>query len=252
MKKILFIFLLLFSMASHGQLFTFYSSASTASFSPSDIDSMQLWLASDYGITKDGSNKVSAWADKSSNANNAVNSGSLKPLWVNAQIDSKPVIRFAAASTQFLYFTRFHLINYSMFIVYKQSGSSNAILGTNYLSQSYTSDALLLNYSGSIYHQSYSSNGHYIYRTSQSTTAYHLIEFLQHGDTSNIYFEGANQTFSVGGGQPITPYYSGLGYSSYGFWSGDIVEILIYYKKLKPVDRIKVEGYFHGRYPTVL
>ena len=56
---------------------------------------LQLWLKADAGITKDGTNNVSAWADQSGNSHHADQSNSTaQPLWVDNVINGKPVIRF--------------------------------------------------------------------------------------------------------------------------------------------------------------
>ena len=56
---------------------------------------VQLWLKADAGVTKDGSNNVSAWADQSGNAHHADQTAATsQPLWVDNVINGKPVIRF--------------------------------------------------------------------------------------------------------------------------------------------------------------
>ena len=60
------------------------------------ISGLKLWLdASDTTtITKDGSNLVSVWGDKSGEGNDlAQATGSSQPLWVDSVLNSKPIIR---------------------------------------------------------------------------------------------------------------------------------------------------------------
>lgn len=67
------------------------------SFSPSDISGLQLWLDADDSstITKDVSDKVSIWADKSPQSNNIIqNTQVWKPVWLASQFGSKPAINF--------------------------------------------------------------------------------------------------------------------------------------------------------------
>jgi len=65
-----------------------------ASFSPDDLDSLALWLKADAGITKDGSNRVSAWASQVGSYSVTQGTGSKQPLYVASQINSLPIIRF--------------------------------------------------------------------------------------------------------------------------------------------------------------
>lgn len=60
---------------------------------PDDISGLQFWVRSDLGVTKDGSDNVSAWADQSGNGRN-VSEATNQPLWVDNVINGKPVIRF--------------------------------------------------------------------------------------------------------------------------------------------------------------
>lgn len=63
-------------------------------FVPTDIAGCVLWLRSDLGITKDGADKVSAWADQSGNGNDVEQAGAgNQPLWIDAQINGYPCIR---------------------------------------------------------------------------------------------------------------------------------------------------------------
>jgi len=58
---------------------------------------LKVWLDADDSstITKDGSNKVSQWNDKSGEANHVSNStAGSQPLWVDSAQNSKPLIRF--------------------------------------------------------------------------------------------------------------------------------------------------------------
>ena len=48
----------------------------------------------DLGITKDGSDLVSAWADQSGNDDHLANPTANKPLWVDNQVNGYPIVRF--------------------------------------------------------------------------------------------------------------------------------------------------------------
>lgn len=68
---------------------------------PSDISGLQLWVKSDTGITKDGSDLVSQWDDQSGNSRNLTEATN-KPLWVNSLVNGYPGIRFDGSNDQLL------------------------------------------------------------------------------------------------------------------------------------------------------
>ena len=65
-----------------------------APIAPDEIQGLKMWLAADMGITKDGDNRVSRWADQSGNGYDAISSGADKPLLVEGLLNGKPVLRF--------------------------------------------------------------------------------------------------------------------------------------------------------------
>lgn len=64
------------------------------------LGNLVAWFDADDAstITKDGSDYVSEWADKSGYGNNAHATGSARPLWVDDQANSRSVIRFDGSS----------------------------------------------------------------------------------------------------------------------------------------------------------
>jgi hypothetical protein len=63
------------------------------SFLPTDIASLEIWVRSDLGITKDGGDAVATWADQSGNGND-FNHVTNKPTWVDSQINGEAVVKF--------------------------------------------------------------------------------------------------------------------------------------------------------------
>lgn len=62
---------------------------------PTSIPGCLGWYRANLGITKDGSNKVSIWADQSGNGHHAnQETGANQPLWQDAQINGHPSIQF--------------------------------------------------------------------------------------------------------------------------------------------------------------
>jgi hypothetical protein len=54
-----------------------------------------LWLKADAGITVNGSNQVTQWADQSGNNNHAVSDGTTLPTLLNNTINNLPVVNFS-------------------------------------------------------------------------------------------------------------------------------------------------------------
>ncbi len=67
-------------------------------FWPTRIGGCVLWLRSDLGITKDGSDLVSAWADQSGAGNDATQgTAANKPTWLASQVNGYPALQFNIA-----------------------------------------------------------------------------------------------------------------------------------------------------------
>jgi len=66
-----------------------------ASFSPTDVAGLTVWLDASQGVTKDGSNLVSTWYDQSGNSNDVVQSTATnKPTWTDSEVNGLPAIVF--------------------------------------------------------------------------------------------------------------------------------------------------------------
>ena len=95
-------------------------------FNPSSLSWLELWLdANDAStITKDGSNKVSAWSDKSGNGKHAYSSGSVRPIYSHNWLKSKPTLSFDETQHQRMLTTSsVTLGDKSIFVVFKDTVS---------------------------------------------------------------------------------------------------------------------------------
>lgn len=95
----------------------------TGGFSPLKVPNCSIWLEADRGITLDGSDNVSAWADASGNGKNAAqSSAAIRPAYVTNIFNGHPVVRFAALPTYLTIgpvgFAR-NAAGYTLFFVYK-------------------------------------------------------------------------------------------------------------------------------------
>jgi hypothetical protein len=80
---------------------------------------LAVWLKADAGVTVNGSNEVTTWADQSGNVRNAVNSGVTLPTLLPGAINGKPALRFTndRLETPLIDFTTTNAVE--VFMVYK-------------------------------------------------------------------------------------------------------------------------------------
>jgi hypothetical protein len=106
------------------------NSAAPIGFGPAGLSSCAVWFDASVPttITKDGSNKVSLWADASlDNEDASQSTGAQQPTWVSGALNSLPIIRFGAA--QNMGFGTDQLIStstpFSIWVVFKLNSFTN-------------------------------------------------------------------------------------------------------------------------------
>ncbi len=225
-------------------------------FVPTDIAGCQLWLKADAGITKDGSNYVSKWADQSGNGNDAVQAvGSAQPLWVDGILNSKPVISFDGIG-DFLDFPSGMLYNLSaisFFIVIKPVGINS--------NKGYFAPSLSYNTGISLY--SYPSwtlniNGYRIFSSPPNAiileSAWTLSNFLYSTSSTSGYINGGTiapfdaafkGNLELNGVYALGRYAGGIG-SYYG--QMEVSEVIIYNSAISDANRQLVETYLNSKY----
>lgn len=205
---------------------------------PTDIAGCQLWLKADAGITKDGSNYVSQWADQSGNNNHAVQAtGSAQPLWVDGQLNGNPVVKMDDVD-DFLEYSEISDIR-TIFIIanstYVLISRYDQILGDD---NSYDfcgyNDIKLLNPS---YANAFVINGSAWLNSANispldlsKSTNYQLFEMQTTGNCRARY---------IGNDRNIGAYYK---------WNGSYAEILLYNTVISTTDRQLVENYLNTKY----
>lgn len=104
------------------------NTSSVSDLSGPSLTGLKLWLDSNDAttITKDGSNRVAQWNDKSGTGNNVVQATSgNKPVWTANQLNGKPTLAFVAASSQVMMKTTptalGSLTNMSVYAVWKSN-----------------------------------------------------------------------------------------------------------------------------------
>lgn len=118
---------------SPGYLLSSY--AGSSAFAPTDIANLAVWLdASDSAtITKDGSNRVSQWNDKSGNSNHAVQATlANQPIYSATGLNSLPALTQTGSPQCMALTTNLTGSNYTLFMVSKlNSVISQGFFGRN-------------------------------------------------------------------------------------------------------------------------
>lgn len=240
-----------------------------AGFTPDDLTGLELWLASDVGVTASGG-FASAWADQSGNHHDAVQaSASAQPTYVALGQNGLPVLRFDGNSWMKLPpgFADFSA-GLSVFVVVHPTASAQFHAPRFFdFAPSYgslASSVLFVRYG--------STNTELFFQTYQGTTPGAYV------DVKNAIFDGVWQRLAVvqAGGVPgmstVTTIYkdgaplgSGtvavadyvvrasnlIGKSNLAADTnlrGDVAEILLYARELTDAERSSVDGYLKTKW----
>lgn len=221
--------------------------------SPAIVETgLAMWLKADAGVTHDGSNNVSAWADQTGTYTLA-QTGTAEPTYVASDINGKPAIRMNGS--QFLASTgTLSGINADCTILTVASATSPS-------SQQYS--VYVGSGGGSDYANraiGYSSSQEF-YDSAGSST------IMGQAPAANTFVSEAatldstltNVTYYQNGNQTGTGTLSGLQNVSAGiavgasavpdhYWQGDISEVIVYDHKLSDSDMQQVDGYLADKY----
>jgi hypothetical protein len=240
-----------------GHFASYYKSKkSYVPFVPTDIAGCQLWLKADAGITKDGSNYVSQWADQSGNNNHAVQAtGSAQPLWADGLLNGKPVINFNGTSN-FLDFPSGMLYNLSaisFFIVIKPYD-----ITTN---KGYFAPSLYYNQGISLYSYpdwTLNINGSRIFSSAPNaiiTESTWTLSNFKYSPSGTTGFINSNSIIpydsTYKGALSLNGIYAlGRYANSFGSYYGKMIvsELIIYNSSISDADRQLVENYINTKY----
>lgn len=218
-------------------------------FNPLSISGCILWLKADVGITKDGGNLVSNWADQSGNSNDVAQAtGTNQPLWVDSAYASKPTIRFDGVDN-FLQKQPFtaggHTQPVTIFIVCKiptDSGGNRMIYMAGTVSpatrnQLYTTDTVIGMYAGAG-----------PITVTKPTEALHYITSLWNGASSDTRVDGVSVVSGNAGtftpnGMTLASQDTGSDYADI-----DICEVLFYDANITGTDLANIEAYLASRW----
>jgi hypothetical protein len=219
--------------------------AGAAAFLPSDISGLQLWVKSDTGVTKDGSNNVSQWDDQSGNTRN-LSEATNQPLWVDAALNGYPVIRFDGTNDK-LSATGFSVSQpLSIFIVCKVNTHTNLdgiIFGANT-----SSVGIRMQSSPTINLEDETAGAG---ATASDTAAYELLKAVINGTSSVLAVnDGADQTSAtnltstLNGGVRLAVWPGG----AIRFGAIDVAEVAIYNSSISGTNLTNLKSYFNSRY----
>lgn len=207
----------------------------SAQFKPTDVAGVQLWLAADSGITKNGSNEVSQWDDLSGNANHATQgNGTLQPLFVDSipALNNMPAVRFDKDFMSFPGLTDirsvFVLMNHETGVT---SSGTSPFLGHTSATDFYSDGTNVVGSfaSNNVKNGTGAVNGAAVAPTAiQKSTDYSIITLVTLGNTQ------ADQLTKD------------RGFNFY--WEGDFVELIIYNTVLTDAEQDSVETYLFNKF----
>ena len=223
------------------------------SFEPTDVTDLKLWLDGDdlYSITKDGSNLVSQWNDKSGNDNHATQGSSSNQLtFVPNGLNGKSVLSGDGADYMLLSSGLYSFPNGDSTIFAVVIKDADTIPFKRIFTAAISGSTKVLLYSGANAFAYYNNLSFAWVSISENPLVWSIIKakrqdsnqflWVVHGseaiDTSWVDVTGINEMslFSHPGGSDA--------------WDGDIAEFLIYGKPLNVTEMSKVETYLKDKW----
>jgi hypothetical protein len=211
---------------------------------PTDVLGCKLWLRSDLGITKDGSDNVSEWADQSGNGNDLLQATPAnQPNWVDAQLSGYPAIRFNGTSDS-MQSSAFSSLSQPLevLVVAKHLGGGT---GNNYLIDGNSNTMVIYNAKDG-YLRAYA--GAFFVGPAWDYLSWNLIDMLFYSTSSEARLNGGEPTTGNVGTYATTKFtlcaYGNGGQNG----NYDLVEVIVYNAELSAPDRDNLEKYLNARY----
>ena len=212
---------------------------------------LSCWLRADAGVTMNGSNYVSTWADQSGNGNNATQSTpSQQPLWESSVLNGYPILHFDGVQSV-LQMTNDGVLDnpFTVFAVYTKEAAGSMSLLAEYPNDLYsmsisgrtdTTLAIILSGWGDFT----------VDVPAYSAPSFVVDSFVNSSSSAAIWRNGTQLgTFGFGlqGTQSSGPLM--IGYSPGDYWlDGDLAEMIIYNTALSDTNRQAVEQYLLAKY----
>jgi hypothetical protein len=228
---------------SFGIVQQMFFATNSATFDPSSIAGLQLWLKADALGLADGT-AVSSWTDSSGNSRHAAQATSAnQPLLKTGILNSKPIVRFDG-SNDFLQTAAFSVAQpLTVFSVAKTTSTATTYIFFDSAASSPRA-TLAVEPASSAEMNSGSSllDGSLVVNTFQVWSA------VFNGATSNIRLNGATGTSGNAGANGLNGVTIGARYAGDFVFPGDIAEVLVYNSALSATDRSSVETYLSRKY----
>lgn len=229
---------------------------------------LALWLQAGTGVTRNGQNYVSAWADPLSGISAGQSTAANQPLWVDHALNGQPVLRFDGTRTMLATAAAVDLMgsgtDFSVFAVVRPGYTQSA---TSYiLDYDRTNNGFQLwqpyQYPTNQFHLSwyggYGTNGTGAWQgpvpTNLSGNVPVAYGCIKSGGAQTVYQNGAVVgTAAVPSAMVKAPHVLGVGgevsWLPYVF-NGDIAEILVYNQALSSADLQSLNAYLNQKYFT--
>ncbi|MHB9022786.1 MAG: Ig-like domain-containing protein [Armatimonadota bacterium] len=233
----------------------------TVTITPNPVTAnLTLWLKADTGVTKDGNDKVSAWADQSGQGHDLTQSSdTLKPLYVASGINGEPVIRFDGSNDKIasaaVTLSQQHTVITVTKITSIASGSNGFIF--SYASTTDNTAEVemgVFNSSGTYrFRMRYPNLDTWNHTDNTMSIANPVLMTMWHNSTTaRAYLAGtqlgADKTASTAFSTTNRCFRLGMHTSAGQYLNGDIAEIFVYDAALSDNDRQKTEMYLRNKY----
>ena len=223
---------------------------------PTDISNLVLWLDAGQGITKDGSDRISAWADQGTNSNDfSQGTGGNQPLFVASVLNSLPVVRFDkvrsddmdTGGTPSVWATG--ATGRHLFIISapKSSGTTKSLF--NYGVQTALNIFETFFRSSVDTYRGEFNTANVTTSTAWAVDVFEISEVLYDGSDAFIRGKGVQEdTLTVALNTTPGTVFLGSRAGSTNFMDGDIAEVVFYNKSLSAVERQDVFDYLSRKY----
>jgi hypothetical protein len=227
---------------------------------PISTTNLMLWLRADVGVTKNGSNRVSSWADQSGKSMTATGQGTTDPLWVNNALNSYPAMQFDGVSNYFSLPSGFanFTAGTTIFVVATQTVTTNNAHFVDF-SAGFAVDVMSLLMSTTSNDLAYwEYNGSWSGLTDSNALTLgtpYLTEFVEASSGSaTLYVNATAQTTAT----IVIPtnvtrtgnFIAKSDSTADALFEGNIEEVIVYNTALSTANRQAVESYLRAKYAT--
>jgi hypothetical protein len=224
-----------------------------------------LWLDAGAGVTKDGSDKVTAWEDRSGLLNHTAATGAgTGPTWIDNVINGRPVLRFDGVDDLLTAPSQITNDNFTLFAVIKATNThevdTESATGTagssgqKYLfgAQSWSPDSgagLSVGTNGlAAYEQASSYMPPLAVHSGTVGSSASLVALRYLNKQPSLYLKG--ELIRVGLTSPKAAVWapSQIGSGDFGAFQGDVAEVMLYNRTLSTEEIARVDTYLSKKY----